>query len=102
MHWVGSVDELLEYWFAGEIKLDEQALHPIGLLKKSGVVCIAATNQEKYRTEYLKKMVGIDHYFDHFFSSAQIGYKKPYPEFFEFIRNPIHSDFGAMVYWDGD
>ena len=81
--WTGDVDGLLLYWFASEHKIDHRIINVISRLQKSGIKCYLATNQEKYRTQYMKKEMGFESLFDSIFSSAEIGSKKPEPEFYE-------------------
>ena len=53
--WKKSVDELLEYWFENENHIDERVIEVIKKLRAIGIKCYLATNQEKYRTQYLRK-----------------------------------------------
>ncbi|MFH2232428.1 MAG: HAD hydrolase-like protein, partial [Patescibacteria group bacterium] len=62
----------------------------IKVLRGKNIKCFLATNQEKHRTEYMTNQMGFKDVFDHIFSSAEIGYKKPEREFYEFIFNWIN------------
>ena len=46
------------------------------------------TNQESYRTNHIKNLVG--QYFNGCFASHEIGHIKPSPEFFKYIENFLH------------
>jgi putative hydrolase of the HAD superfamily len=88
-NWVGDVDGFLQYWFKAEHNVDERMVSLITELRKNAVYCYLATNQEKYRTEYMRKEMGFGDIFDGIFSSADIGCKKPDREFYEFIFREV-------------
>jgi len=75
--WKGTLNELFDYWFKVEGAIDERIIRTIKKLQQGGKICFAATNQEKYRTEYFKNNMGLKFFFDEFFSSADLGCKKP-------------------------
>ncbi len=86
--WAGSVDELMKFWFS-EDRLDERFFPLIDGLRKKGIRCYLATNNEKYRTDYLLKEKGLGRRFDAVFSSCSVGSKKPEPEFFAHILDKL-------------
>lgn len=88
--WDGTVDEFLQFWFKVEHHIDEKLIGLIKVLRGKNIKCYLATNQEKYRTEYMINEMGFKDVFDHIFSSAEIGYKKPEREFYEVIFNWIN------------
>ena len=90
--WNGTVEEFLQLWFEAENKVDNQIIETIKKLKKKGIKCYLATNQEKYRTQYIKDHMKFEEIFNHVFSSADIGHRKPEKEFYEFILNEIKNE----------
>lgn len=99
--WTKSVDDLLQYWFKSEHYRDEEVIKSIQQLRERGIACHFSTNQEKYRMEYMKKEMGFGSVFDQFFSSADLGYKKPDVKFWETIferLQPIDKD--NVLVWD--
>lgn len=88
--WTGTVDEFLRFWFESEHHINKKMIDLIKTLRNKNIKCFLATNQEKYRTEYVKNEMGFKNIFDNIFSSAEIGYKKPEREFYEFIFNQIN------------
>lgn len=80
--WDKGVDMLLEYWFSLESKTDKELIKYIKGLRQKGVVCILATNNEKYRFEYMMGKMGLKNVFDKTYASAHLGHKKPKQEFF--------------------
>ena len=87
--WEGTIDEFLEAWFKAEHKIDERIIEVIKSLQAEGIKCFLITNQEEHRTQYMKKQMGFEKIFDGIFSSAEIGYKKPEKEFYEYILNNL-------------
>jgi HAD superfamily hydrolase (TIGR01509 family) len=51
-------------------------------LRGDGVLCLVATNNEKYRFQYILDKMGFAKSFDKTYSSAHLGSKKPEQEFF--------------------
>ena len=88
--WKKTIDELLEEWFAFENKPNKEMFALIKRLRENGVKCYLATNQEKYRGDYLRKEMGFDKLFDGLFISAEIGYKKKEPKFFEEVYTSLN------------
>jgi putative hydrolase of the HAD superfamily len=91
--WDKSVDEFLLFWFKSEHKIDNRIIELIRKLKEKNIKCYLATNQEKYRTEYMRNDMKFKEYFDDIFSSAEIGHKKPDKEFFDFILNQLKNKY---------
>jgi len=102
--WQGSVDNLLKYWFGTGNNLDKEVFETI---KQITVPKVLATNQEKYRTEYLNNEFGYDQVFNKIFSSAFVGAKKPNSEFFERIYVYFKElgpsiEKNEVLFWDDD
>ena len=104
--WPGLVEELLDYWFKSEHYIDEKIVAEIARLKRMGIKCYLGTDQEKYRTEYIRKNMGLEKIFDKIYSSAEMGYKKPDKEFFEIITNDLKNKENIqpeeIMFWDDD
>lgn len=105
-NWNGTSEDFLKYWFESEQEIDERVLELINNLKSKGIKCYLATNQEKYRTEYLRKNLGFENIFDGIYSSCEMGYKKPEKEFFEYINDDLEKKEGIsseeIMFWDND
>lgn len=86
--WPGTVDALIDYWFA-EDAIDEPIMHCIETLKANGTHCFIATNQEKYRAASLREKFGQGKIFDDILSSADLGATKNNPAFWETVFNRI-------------
>lgn len=100
--WEGSVDELLEYWFAG-VEKDERMVEVIGQLRANNIICIGLTNQEKHRTVYMQSQLGLGDIFDYFFSSADLGYKKPEEKCYEEVASRVSiASWSEVLMFDDD
>lgn len=101
--WKGTVDELLEYWFSAEAELDKNLILKIEELKRSGIICFLATNNEKYRTKYLISKLRLFDIFENIFSSAFLGTSKNsilfWEEIYSNIGNPPKTE---VLVWDDD
>jgi len=100
--WKGTVDELLDYWFSEEYILNKELMEYVGTLRKSGVRVVLATNQEKYRTQYMLDHMGFDGLFDKIYSSAHLGLKKPAIEFFAHVVEDMQVNKDQVLFWDDD
>jgi putative hydrolase of the HAD superfamily len=105
--WKGTSDELLAYWFSCGDELDQSVFETISSLRKKGVICVLATNQEKYRTDYLSEKFGYVDAFNKVFSSAYVGFKKPHEDFFDVVFEYFQSIDDSItkadvLFWDDD
>jgi putative hydrolase of the HAD superfamily len=83
--WDRGVDEFLDYWFKSEHSINEELFEYIKSLKQKGIKCFLATNNEKYRFQYILDKMGFANIFDKTYASAHLGHKKPNQEFFSKI-----------------
>ena len=59
-----------------------------------------ATNQEKYRLEYMKKEMDFETTFDKIYSSNLIGFKKPSVEYYKYILDDKNENPGNIIFYD--
>lgn len=105
--WKGSIQEFLDYWFSVGGSPNTRILSTITKLRENGITCVLATNQEKYRAEYMISTFNYQQIFDTVFVSASVGYKKPYTDFFGAIfehLQRIQPSLGKdeVLFWDDD
>ncbi len=102
--WKGTVDELLVYWLEGEGKPNKLFLTELETLRRNGVSCYLATDNEKYRSEHLKYTLGLEKLFDGVFSSADFGTVKSEVAFWEqvFVIVGDHMRKDEVLVWDDD
>jgi len=99
--WRGSIDELLHYWFTCEHVTNEPLINAAQQLRKRGISCYIATNQEQYRTRYILDQMGFANKFDGMFSSSHIGYMKDNAAFFVYVLRKLASlPASEMLFWD--
>ncbi len=86
----GRPEDIIEYWFKGDARVDLDLLRSVQLLKeKTGINVYLATNQERMRANYLWNKVGFNQFFDDIFYSAEIGCIKEDMAFFTFINQQL-------------
>jgi putative hydrolase of the HAD superfamily len=99
--WQGSVDDFLAYWFRSEHNINEPLMQEIQRLRRHGMRCYIATDQEKYRTAYLLEHMGFADAFDGIFSSAHIGYIKHDTRFFQSVLQALQDTRASeILFWD--
>lgn len=101
--WEKSVDEFLQEWFLFEHKINKPLIADVKKLREQGIRCYIATNQEKYRTNYITKEMGFGEIFDGVFSSADVGSMKQNSKFFHYILDklaPVKAE--EMLFWDDE
>lgn len=100
--WNGTVDEFLDYWFKAEHSLNEEFMEYVQKLRQSGLTVVLATNQEKYRTQYMLDHMGFQDAFDKIYSSAHLGLKKPAVDFFAKVVDELGVSKEETLFWDDD
>lgn len=91
--WDGTPDELLDYWFKSEDIRNDEMIELVKTIHAGGTPCYLATEQEKYRGNYMRDVMFKD-LFDGYFITAEIGLKKSDPKFFEYIVKELTSKHG--------
>ena len=79
--WKGDADSLLKYWFEIEDIRNVELIDMIKTNRENGGLCYLATEQEKYRGNYMREVM-FPELFDGFFITAEMGIKKDRPEFY--------------------
>jgi putative hydrolase of the HAD superfamily len=99
--WRGSVEAFLDLWFSSSQQIDAALLAAAQRLRQQGIRCYLATNQERYRTEYLLTQMGLAAQFDGCFSSAHLGYTKDHPAFFQAVLRALPGTRASdILFWD--
>ncbi|MBI5529921.1 MAG: hypothetical protein HY918_00260 [Candidatus Doudnabacteria bacterium] len=99
--WPGTLEEMLEFWFSGEKALDNEIVEYIQNLRLKGIKVYVATDQEKYRTNYLWNEAGLKNFLDGMLSSADIGFLKNDINFWAEVSKilPAHKK-DEILFWD--
>jgi putative hydrolase of the HAD superfamily len=98
--WNDSLNAFLDWWFASQSDLNHELFLEIESIKKKQILCYVATNQEKYRTEYLINKLHFGKIFTNVFSSSHMGFTKKNPEFFRNVLKVIKLQPHEVIFWD--
>lgn len=98
--WPKTIDEYLEEWFSYEHVLDEEIIACIQKLRAKGIGCYVATNQEKYRAQYMIDRMGFKDSFDKLYASAHLGILKPALEYYDRVVKDIGAKKDEVLFWD--
>ncbi len=99
-NWSKSVDEFLDYWFRAEHNINADLIENIREFRGNEIKCVLATNQEKYRLEYMKKEMDFESVFDKIYSSNLIGFKKPDVRYYRYIIDDLNENPGDIIFYD--
>jgi putative hydrolase of the HAD superfamily len=98
--WKSTVDEFLRLWFETENKLDSAVLKEVDQLRAKGIPCYIATQQEKYRKNYLWEKMKLKDHFDGIFCTCDVGYTKFEPEFLKHLVDNLKVNPKDVVFFD--
>ena len=87
-----SYDFMNEQWQYEKTKVDYDLLEKIGEIKKAGVKTYIASNQNKYRKDFLIREMKLEYYFERTFFSCDIGYVKNENEYWKFIKDNLKTE----------
>ena len=98
----GSVEAFIQYWLENDSKLNPEMWAAVQSLSgRDDLAMYVATAQEHRRARYLWEDVGFQRHFDDIFFSAEIGYAKEVPAFFETINAQLSiSDAESPLFFD--
>ncbi len=100
--WAGSVDDFMMYWFSSDADVDEDVFKAVTALRAAGIKCYLASNQEKYRGEYILHTLDFKSKFVGHFFSFDIGVSKSEPQFFVHVLAELGVPAGDVVFLDND
>lgn len=89
--WQGTAEELIHYWCSVEDIRNDELIRIVKALRSRGVLCYLATEQERYRGEYMEHVM-FKSLFDNYFITAQIGYKKSDPSFYTYVLEALREN----------
>ncbi|MBV9791451.1 MAG: HAD-IA family hydrolase [Chloroflexi bacterium] len=98
--WPGSVDDFIERWFSHGASVDPRIVATIAELRRRGLRCYLATNQEPYRMAYIREQMGFEQIFDDFFFSGGIGCKKTDSRFYQVVMQATDLRGAEILFWD--
>lgn len=97
-----SVDEMFDYWWSAENKVNDDVITVVDQLRQKGIKCYLASDQEKNRGIYIMNGMGLRQHFDGAFVSYELGLQKHDKEFFEKVLEELKVNPDEVFYWDDD
>lgn len=82
-----TVEQALTVWT--NIEVDHAVLERISALRRAGVACCLASNQQAHRARYMSGELGYKDVFDREFYSCRVGHAKPDQAYFEHILSEL-------------
>lgn len=95
--WYKSPVEFLDYWFRNDVKIDHEFLLFIRHSRSLGIKVGLASQQEKYRKDYLLNHEGLSKEFDCFYFSCDLGYLKSEKDFYDAV---LENESAPICFWD--
>jgi putative hydrolase of the HAD superfamily len=89
--WKGEPEALLKKWFDAENNIDQQLLGALQELRHRGAKVYLASDQEKYRAQYMREVM-FPGKLDGFFISCDLGLEKKQPEFFKAVIMQLQTE----------
>lgn len=96
--WLGTLDEGLAAWTM--IEVDKEIAEIVRTLRRGGVRCHLATNQEFHRAAYMSGSLGYGELFDREFYSCRMGVMKPAIAYFRAILNELEVPAANVLFLD--
>ena len=94
----GNLGDALDAWTM--IEVDSQIADTVRTLRRVGVTCYLATNQEPYRARYMSETLGYSDLFDREFYSCRMGVAKPAGAYFRAILGAIGVPPSRVLFLD--
>lgn len=100
--WPKTLEEYLQEWFVSDSQIEESLLAYVASLRSNGIRCYLATDQEKYRADYVKNDLGLSEKFDDLFFSCNLKSLKSDFNFFNQIIEQLDIEPSGIMYFDDD
>ncbi len=101
-NWNKTADQFVSYWFNSDAHPDERVFTLIEELRRSGLKVYLASDQERYRAEYMLETLDFNNRLDGCFFSYKLGCKKSEPAFFEQVIRTLAVDPKDITFLDDD
>ena len=95
---VDRTNDVLAIWTA--IETDAAMFAEVAALRRRGVLCCLATNQQPFRGRHMSETLGYRELFDHEFYSHSLGVAKPDPSYFRAIAKRLALAPAEMLFID--
>jgi len=101
-NWSGSVDSFLKYWFESDCTINDNIKDLISKYRGNGVKCYLASNNEIYRSDFLKDLLQKENILDGTYFSGYLKVRKENPEFFQKILNDLNTEPSGVYFVDNE
>lgn len=88
--WKKSLNEFLNYWFKNESIKNKKMIASIIKLRKAGIKCYLATDNEKYKLKYLLNKKKLKNIVDEVFTSVNFGCLKKQQKFWQLVYKSLN------------
>lgn len=88
--WKGTVDELVDFWMHADSDIDERVVDIAKKIQATGIKIYLATDQDKYRTQFIWNERKLKDWLDGKFASHEVGFEKGNPEFFKSVMESLN------------
>jgi putative hydrolase of the HAD superfamily len=95
-----DANDFMQEWMHRNIIIDIDLWAHIRKLRRNGIRCYLASNQERRRAEYMRNDLGYSHHFDGLYFSCEIGELKPTTAYFRRIIEKIGIPPASMLFFD--
>lgn len=92
--------EFVRQWFTLGAVPDPDALALVAALRRHGITCALASNQDLVRARFMDEELGYERLFDDRFYSARLGCAKPDPAYFHAILTALRADPARVLFID--
>lgn len=82
------------------VNVDHGILSAIAEIRRRGVLCCLATNQQRHRAKYMSKTLGYHRLLDVEFYSCHLGIAKPDEAYFERVLDNLGLDANQVLFLD--
>jgi putative hydrolase of the HAD superfamily len=94
----GTLSDVLDAWTM--IEVNAQVAATVRALRRAGISCYLATNQESNKAYHMSEVLGYRHLFDKEFYSCRIGAMKPDVAYFRGIMKEINIPPSHVLFLD--
>jgi len=95
----GTAAALAEAWWCC-VEPDAAVFALIGKLRQQGIFCALATNQHRFRADYMRQTLAYDGRFDRSFYSYELGCAKPDARYFQTILASVPFPAAQILFID--
>lgn len=101
-NWQRSVEELLEYLWKEEKHPNQEVVSLVDEMRSKGHKFFLATDQEKYKADYLMNTMGLKEHLDGAFFSCNVGISKSKKEYWDKVLKELGVTDPADIYFLDD